>query len=440
MDKKLIFETLELAKKSGVQDARVVGNKGKSSSITIFNGELEKICESTSASLTIELFKDNKHGKVSTNKMDLPTIDYIIKRGCESLELIEEDTYYRLPDKELYFKGKEIDLEQFDQKYHDIEAEQKKQLAIKEAAFALQDDKIIANCTDYEDNMIHSIMADTNGFIGESSNTYYALSSECTLQGEGHLRSQGWWSEMDIFFGDEIEGIGTYSNTLGAAYSRAVTMLAPKKIPSGRYPVVIENGCASKVLSPIFSALNGGAIYQRNSFLLDSLGKEIFPNKLTIVDKPRTKKAIGARLFDNEGIATKNMSIIDKGVVSTYFINTYYAGKLNTSPTVDSCSVPTIAPLGDKDKIAMIQSLGTGVLITGFNGGNHNPSTGDFSFGIEGFFFKNGEICHPIKEMNMTGNIISLWADILHIGEDLRPYTMWRTPSLSFANVNLSGV
>ena len=131
-------------------------------------------------------------------------------------------------------------------------------------------------------------------------------------------------------------------------------------------------------------------------------------------------------------------------MVYTYFINTYSANKMGVAPTVESASVPHFSleefpqELRNLNHIDMIKLMGKGILVTGFNGGNCNPVTGDFSFGIEGFAFKQGKVVHPVKEMLITGNIMTLWNSLIAAGSDARPSSRWQVPSLAFDDVSFS--
>jgi PmbA protein len=169
------------------------------------------------------------------------------------------------------------------------------------------------------------------------------------------------------------------------------------------------------------------------------LDKQIASSKFTLTDNPHIPQAHGSRWFDYEGVATGQRTIIENGILKTYFIDTYNANRMQTSPTISGPSILTFQS-GDKDQNGLIAQLKKGILVTGFNGGNSNNSTGDFSFGIEGFLIENGQLSKPISEMNVTGNLITLWESLLEIGNDARTNSSWRTPSLLFDNVSFSGL
>ena len=166
------------------------------------------------------------------------------------------------------------------------------------------------------------------------------------------------------------------------------------------------------------------------------------------MDLARTPGKNGSRLFDTEGTATKDAPIIENGVVKQYFVNTYMAAKMGIEPTIEDISRPCLMPftkdksLASREKTLSLKDLleinTNGILVTGFNGGNCNPVTGDFSFGIEGFAFSRGKITHPVREMLITGNIMELWNSLTAVASDARPSVRWQIGSLAFENVSFS--
>ncbi|MEG0647821.1 MAG: metallopeptidase TldD-related protein, partial [Bacteroides sp.] len=150
-------------------------------------------------------------------------------------------------------------------------------------------------------------------------------------------------------------------------------------------------------------------------------------------------QASGARYFDNEGVATKQGPVFENGVLKTYFIDTYTGNKMKVAPTISSPSLLVMKP-GGKSLDQLIAGVDKGILVTAYNGGNCNSTTGDFSYGIEGFLIEKGKLTQPISEMNVTGNMITLWASLAEIGNDARLTSSWRIPSLVFDQVDFSGL
>ena len=161
--------------------------------------------------------------------------------------------------------------------------------------------------------------------------------------------------------------------------------------------------------------------------------------------RPHTPGLPGSRYFDDEGVATCERDIIREGVVGNYFISTYYSRKKGIPATISGPSVlkfegPSVIRKNELSLPALMEKAGRGILITDFNGGNYNRATGDFSYGVRGFLFEEGRKVHPIREMNVTGNIISLWNNLIAVGDDGRASSKWMIPSLAFEGVDFSGL
>ena len=203
--------------------------------------------------------------------------------------------------------------------------------------------------------------------------------------------------------------------------------------------MIVENRQVGRIFGPLINALNGSQIQQKNSFLINKLGEKVVSEKLTLTDDPLIVGGRGSRLFDGEGLATRKRLVFDKGVLKNYYIDTYYGKKLEMEPTSGS-TTNLVFETGNKNLDDLVSSVKKGILVTGFNGGNSNGSTGDFSYGIDGFLIENGKIVQPVSEMNITGNMKTLWSNIGEIGNDVNKNSSWRTPSIVFEGVDFSGL
>jgi PmbA protein len=302
---------------------------------------------------------------------------------------------------------------------------------------------VISEECEYAESLDDTLLMDSNGFEGRHTETSFNCFAEMTIQDKEGNKYSGYWWEASPFFGEMK--LAECSRT---ALERAVRQIGPQNRRSGRYKMVVDGAVASRLVSPLINALNASAIQQKMSFLEDSVGKQIFSEGLTIMDLARTPGKSGSRMYDSEGVATKNAPIIEGGVVKQYFVSTYMSEKTGFEPTVEDISRPCLMPfvkdgiLSDIEKGVSLKDIlklsGNGIYVTGFNGGNCNPVTGDFSFGIEGFAFSKGRISHPVREMLITGNIIELWNGLMAAGSDTRPSARWQIPTLAFEDVSFS--
>ena len=425
---------MDFALKNGCQAARVNLYNGSNSSFQIRDMKIDRLQQATENGLSINLYVDGRFGSFSTNRLNKQELETFIKNGIDSTRYLAEDKARTLPDASLYYKGGQPDLQLFDPKFESVNPDTKVDLAMKACDEIMgKDERVISANSSYSDGDNFSYMLASNGFEGERSSSYFSLSAGASVKGDGDARPQDGWWDSNLYFDTLVkEGIGK------KALERTLQKLGQEKVASGKYQMVVDYLNIGQLLSPALSALTGSNIQQRNSFLLDKLDQKVFGSNFTILDEPHIIKASGARYFDGEGVATKKMPIFENGVLKTYFIDTYAANKLEMPQTISGPSILTV-PLGTKDLNGLVAGVKKGILVTGFNGGNSNSTTGDFSYGIEGFLIENGQLTQPVSEMNITGNIITLLNHIVEIGNDPRLTSSYRLPSMVFEGVDFSG-
>lgn len=435
-EKEIVQAALQMAREAGATHARINLERDIENSATVINNEVDKLLSSSGSTLFLQLFIDGRYGSSSTNMLQIDALRDFIRKSVEAARMLSKDECRTLPDPAICFSGEPVDLKQYDPSIVNLTTGERIERALQcSREIWGKHPKLLSVEAEWGDDVEYNYSADTQGFEGETLQSSHTISANVSIKGRGDEKPESWWYESGICReAANVEGCST------KALQRGLNALNPKRIKSGRYNVILENTVSSKFVSPLLKALNGAYLQQESSFLKESLGKRIFAENFTIFDRPHLVGMSGSRLFDADGVATQDRTIIDAGVVNTYFINTYFANKMHCPVTVDR---PSVLQFGFDGKLSvdqMIASLGQGVLITDFNGGNCNDSTGDFSYGIRGFWFDRGEIVHPIREMNITGNMITLWRGLVAVGDDPRLSSRWALPSLCFEGVNLSGL
>lgn len=425
---------MEHAVKNGAQEASVSISDSQSSSVDVREQKIDKLEQSLECGLSIRLFVDKKYSSHSTNRLNKTELARFIEEAIAATKYLSEDEFRSLPDPALYYKGNGQDLNIFDAGFDKVDPQVKidAAFATEKEAFG-KDEKIISVTAGYYDGKSGRIMVTSNGFEGDTANTYFGIYASVSVKG-GDARPESSWSESAIFF-DKLK-----KNQIGEiALKRALNKLGQGKIQSARLPMIVENRSVGNLLNPFINALNGSSIQQKQSFLIDKIGEKVASDKLTIIDDPFIVSGRGSRLFDGEGLAAIKRVVFDKGVLKTYYIDTYYGKKLKMHPTSGG-TTNLVFETGTKDLDGLVAALDKGILVTGFNGGNCNGSTGDFSYGIEGFLIEKGKIVRPVSEMNITGNMKKLWMDLAETGSDVNHDSSWLTPSLLFNNIDFSGI
>ena len=425
---------MNYALEKGAQQASVNISNSQSSSVEVREEKIDKLEQAIQSGLTIRLFVDKKYSTHSTNRLKKEELARFIEQAIEGTRFLSEDEFRTLPEPELYYKGDKENLLTIDSDFSKVDPQKKIELAFAVEKEVLgKDERIISVSTGYYDGLEERVMVTSNGFEGDSANSQFGLYGSVSVKSD-QARPESSWNESSIFFEKlKKDNIGT------TALQRAVNKIGQQKIGSEKMTMIVENKQVGRIFGPLVSALNGSAIQQKNSFLIDKLNEKVASDKLTITDDPFIVSGRGSRLFDGEGLATKKRSVFEKGVLKTYYIDTYYGKKLQMAPTSGS-TTNLVFETGDKDLQGLIGTVKKGILVNGFNGGNSNGSTGDFSFGIEGFLIENGAITRPVSEMNITGNMKELWSNIGEIGNDINDSSSWLTPSIIFEGVDFSGI
>lgn len=446
--KDIVRHCISYALENGADAIRVSASENTTDSCTLLNGVLDKVTHAADRSIYLYIFADSRYGTFSTNRLEKEELENFITQSITMVRMLGEDKFRSLPSPERTAKDAKTGLElgMYDPRYEKSDSETRlaraKEMSICNDIFSDNYTLISEEC-EYSESCDDNFVVDSQGFEGCHTETCFSVFSEMTIQEKSGSKYSGfWWESSSDRDGVDIESCAK------KALDRAVRQIGPKKRRSGHYKMIVDTSVATKLIAPVLTALNAGSIQQKMSFLDGTLGKQVFPEGMTLMDMARTPGRNGSRLFDTEGVATKDAPVIENGFVRQYFVNTYMAAKMGIDPTIEDISRPCLAPfrkdksLSSREKALSLKDLlelsGSGILVTGFNGGNCNLVTGDFSFGIEGFAFSRGKMTHPVREMLITGNIMELWNSLTAVASDARPGVRWQIGSLAFENVSFS--
>ena len=425
---------LQFALEQGASQVRITLTKSLLNLVGLLNGEVDKTSHALDRSLQLQLFVEGRFGAFSSNRLEKEGLEAFIREAIDTVKMLEPDAFRSLPAPERQAKdaltGRELGL--YDPAYETLTAQDRRQMAL--GSIAWPKEGLIAEEGEYSDSVFDSLTLDSQGLEARHTETSFEIGYESTVEdAEGRHFSSYWWDATPRLKDLQLKDCAE------KACRRAMDQLNPKPVPSGKYTLILDTECASKVVTPLLNALGGYSLQQKNSFLADSLGKQLFPQGLTILDAPRTPGDTGCRLFDSEGVATREMPIIENGVVKTYFLNTYISRKMEMEPTIEDATRVKVLPLGNcKTQKDVLNQVKDGILVTGFNGGNSNPATGNFSYGIEGFLIKDGKRVHPVREMLITGDFLTLWSHLIAAAQDARPCLSKLVPTLAFTDVDFS--
>ncbi len=433
MDCEIIMQMLHEA---GCNDASVVWLSNISEDITLIGGEIDKLQRSETHAAALNIFLEGRQGFFYTNELDTDSLHRFVRRAVETTRLLVPDEARRLADPERYYKGGGADLLNYDASMPTLSTSSKLQLAqvshheVLDAHHPL----LVSAETRYSDNIHHAVFLISNGFKGEEQSTRCMLSDIVSVRGEGEARPMDGWGQTRLFFNEMPQsGIGK------TALERTLRKVGQRPAPCGNYTMVVESPVADHLLQPLLAAMNGNMLQQHLSFLEGFMDKQVGSHLLHLVDDPHVPGKRGTSYFDYDGVATQRRILFDHGVLRTWFIDTPSSVRLQLPPTTTGIHHCYLTP-GTLSLPELLRGQERCILVTDFNGGNCNPTTGDFSYGIEGFLYENGIIVQPVSGMNITGNMFTLWQHLVAVSNDADPYERMLIPSLVFDGVAFSGV
>jgi PmbA protein len=427
-------DAVTMAKKAGAADAWAEADRSREVSIQVRDGKIEQVKEATSRSLSMRLWVDGRYSTHATTDLRDESLQAFVAEAVKMTRALQPDANRVLPDPKLYEGRYEGDLELLDPALLGLDRDQRIAWAMEMNARITGKPSVISATSSSGDGSAIGAAASSNGFSGAWESSSVGLYTEVNMQDAGDKRPASWFG-MSTRKLDDLMGAEAIADE---ALRRGRARLGSKKGPTARTRMLVDRHAAGMLLGRLLGPASGRAVQQKQSFWAEKLGKVVVSPKLHIVDDPLIPRGLASRPFDGEGIAAKKMPVIEGGALRTFYIDTYYGKKLGQAPTTGSPSNRVVTP-GKLDLAGLRKLAGNGVYVTDWLGGNMDSTTGDFSFGAQGQLIEKGELAGPIGEMNVTGNIVELFKNLVELGSDVWPHAGMRTGSLLFDGVSFSG-
>ena len=428
---------IAMAKSAGAAGAAARAYRVRDVTLEFREGRVQKISESTTRGVGIQVYVDNRFSSVSTSDLRPDALKTFITDSIALAKAIQPDPFRALPDPSLYKGQAAVDLQLEDPKYPDVTADEGRKVAkvMHDAARAVKGSEAILSVTSmFSSNLVENWMVTSNGFAGSNRSTSFFVETDVSAKDADGRRPE----EYDYAGSRFWNALGDPARVGTVAAQRTLARLGSKKGETSEMTVIVDNRAAGRLVGMLAGPLSAGALQQKRSFFEGKIGQAIVSPLMSVTDDPLVPRAFGSRKFDGEGIAAKPRVIIEDGVLKSYYVDTYYGRKLKMEPTTGSTSNLTWK-LGAKSQKELLSDAKEALLITGFIGGNSNGGTGDFSVGVVGFRVRNGAVAEPLAEMNLSGNHLEFWKKLVALGNDPFTYSSLRTPTLVFENVSVAG-
>jgi PmbA protein len=413
----LVDYAIAHAKKLGATDVGAEASEGCGLSVSVRKGELENVERNRDKSLGVTVYLGKRRGNASTSDFSEAALERTVQAAYDIARFTAEDPVAGLPDEQDIAKTQpDLDL------FHPwlITSEQAAHIALRCEAAAIKADKRITNSegAGVSAQQSHFFSAHTHGFRGGYASSRHSM-SVAPIAGKGNgMQRDAWYSSMRS--ADELsspEAVGRF------AAERALSRLKSRKIATVQCPVLFDAPVAAGLLGGFVQAVSGGSLYRKSTFLLDSLGKSVFPQHIDILEDPHVLRGKGSSPFDEEGVTTRSRRVVDGGRVEGYFLSTYSARKLGMQTTGNAGGSHNLVMQSrqtqkNDDLDAMLHHLGTGLFVIELMGQGVNYVTGDYSRGASGFWVEKGRIAYPVHEITIAGNLKDMFQGIQAVGAD----------------------
>ena len=409
----LVSMALDEARQHGVDQAEVAASHDMGLAATARLGDVENLEYTNDRGIGITVFKDSRKGSASTSDIGHEAVREAVGKACTFATCTAQDPHSGLADADLMCSEiKDLDLDH----PWTIDAPAAIAMAIACEDSALSFDPRINNsegATVSSNRGVHAY-GNTHGFIGSFAKTSHSVSCVVLGSDNGEMQRDYYYSAARD--PSELEDAQLIGET---AAKRAIGRLGARKLKTSRAPVLFTPELARSFIGHSIGAIAGGAQYRRASFLLDAVGERIFPDFVTIEERPHLPKAMSSVSYDSEGVATYDRDIVSDGILQGYVLSSYSARRLGLSTTANAGGAQNlIVPGNGGDLDSLLAEMGTGLVVEELIGHGVNPVTGDYSRGVVGQWVENGEIQYPVHEVTIAGNLRDLYGRIAAIGSD----------------------
>jgi PmbA protein len=441
----LALDLLAKAKRGGATEADIIIADGETFSVQVRLGAVDRLTKAREKHLGLRVFVGKRSASTSTSDFSANSLDQLVTETCTLAKAVVEDPVSGLPAAD-QMAGEVPDFDLYDPTR--LNTEQQIELAKRVEAAAMSTDERVTNSEggDFDSSSGRVVLGNSHGFLGEYQSSSFSMSVSpiATDPVTGTMQRDSWYDVRRKFAKlDSPEMVGL------EAARRTVRKLGARKVATQRVPVVFDSESAGSLMGSLCSAVSGYALYKGASFLAGQLDKPLAPEFVTVYDDGRVVGGLGSRPFDGEGLPTRKTTVVERGVLKSYLLDTYSGRKLGLASTGNaSRSVgenPSVGPTnfylapGTKTAQDIIKTVKQGLYVTDLIGFGINMVTGDYSRGAAGFWIEGGELAYPVEEITIAGNLKDMFAGIEMLGSDLVFRGRIASPTVKIAEMMVAG-
>lgn len=428
-----VSQALSIAQK-GCDSAEVAVSRTTGMSVSTRMGEVENVEFNSDGALGITVYHNQRKGSASSTDLSEEAIARTVQAAIDIAKYTSEDPCSGPADRDLLaFEAPDLQL------FYpsEVSADQAIDYAANAEKAALSADPCITNTEGGSFNSHYGIrvFGNTLGMLQSYCSSRHSMSACVIAEENGDM-------ERDYAYtiARKLDDLKSAQWVGEECARRTLSRLAPRKLATQKAPVIFAPEVATGLFGHLVGAISGTSVYRKSTFLLDSLGKQILPDWLTIRELPHVIGGLASTPFDSEGVRTEDRLIIENGVLNNWLMTTYAARKLGLKSTGHAGGIHNwhIAGqgLGFDD---MLREMGTGLVVTELMGQGVSGITGDYSRGASGFWVENGEIQYPVSEITIAGNLKDMWANIIATGDDIETRSNIQCGSVWLPEMSIAG-
>ncbi len=444
--REIATDVVARAIKGGATAADAIARDATEFSTVVRLGEVETLKEAGSRGVGLRVFLGKRTASTYSSDFSAEGIERLVKGALDLAKITSEDPCAGLPDA-AELGSLPGDLKLYYEDVYSLPAEERIDYARRAEKAAIDSDPRIKNSEGggFDAATGRKVLANSLGFVGDYRRSYCSITAVPIAQDENGAMQRDYWysAARSLARLDSPESVGR------EAARRTLRRLGARKVPSTKVPIVLDRTIAASVLGSIFEAASGDSIYRHSSFLVGKLGEKIAGENITIIDDGTMPGGFGTTPFDGEGVPSRKTTVIEKGVLKSYLLNTYTARKLGLQTTGNAArglaGNPGIGAgnfflqPGQHSPQQIIAGIKRGFFVTEFLGFGVNLVTGDFSRGATGLWIENGELTYPVEEVTIAGNLKDMLNNISEIGSDLEFRSSTACPTLRIDGMTLAG-
>jgi len=428
------LDVLARCRQRGASAAEVSLSQSSGLNVNVRHGDIETLELTQDRGVSLTVYLGQRRGSASSADLSPESIEFTVQQALAIAEFTEADPYSGLADPDRLARAfPDLDL------WHPLTLEAADAMLIAQRAEAAgkQADARISNSEGASVGIQRGfgVYANSHGFVGVEAGTSSSLSCALIAERDGQM-------QRDSHYMVSVDGSALLDpEALGReAARRTLSRLGARPLSTRKCPVLFFNESARSLFGHLVSAVSGGALYRRSSFLLDSAGQQLFPDWMRIHEQPHLRRALGSANYDQEGVATLASDLVSGGVLQRYVLGSYSARRLGLHSTGNAGGTHNLtisSNAGGLDEL--MQAMGTGLLVTEFLGQGINMVTGDYSRGIAGFWIEQGAIAFPVEEVTIAGNLREMFSRIVAVGNDIDMRGNTRCGSVWISELTVAG-